>query len=103
MVLEGDEEREEGESWGVEWFPRRIMEGRAEELDARLETACVRGSTNTSAVSTTSLRVEPRVVGDWPGARGLNRLRACSAPESESSSESLSSEVSRSSIALWID
>ena len=44
--------QDEGESWGVEWFPRRMMDGRALELDARFEIACVRGSTNTRAVST---------------------------------------------------
>ena len=91
----------------MEWFPSRMMEGRALELEARFEMARVRGSTNTSATSTVSppgvRGWERKVVGDSPGGPGLNRLRAFSAPSKESSSsDSLSSEVSRSSIALWI-
>ena len=45
---------ETGESWGVEWFPRRMIEGRELELDARFEIAWVWGSTNTCAISTCS-------------------------------------------------
>ena len=55
------------------------MEGRALLLEARLEIASVRGSTNTSAVSSSA------------------------AGKEQSSSSSLSSDVSRSSIALGCD
>lgn len=85
-----------GDSCGVEWFPSRIIDGRELELDARFEIACVRGSTYTCAVSTGS------DAGERGGGGGLYRLRACSAPSSESSSSLLSSDVSRSSIAFAI-
>lgn len=56
------------------------MEGRALLLEARFDIASVRGSTNTSAVSSST-----------------------AGREQSSSSSSLSSDVSRSSIALGCD
>lgn len=97
-----------GENCGVEWLPRRMIDGRALELEARFEIACVRGSTNTSAVSTDSLRAV-RGCGDWASDEerggGWNWvLLALLSPSEERSpsSESLSSDVSRSSMAFWI-
>ena len=82
-----------------------MIDGRvlALELLTRFEcNARPKGTPEDSASLCERARDEASVEGDWPGVPGLNRLRAFSAPESESSSESLSSDVSRSSIALWI-
>ena len=96
----------------MEWLPKRMMDGRALELDARFEIACVRGSMNTSAVSTGSrravrVRAWDRAENDEDRAGGVKwdwlPLAFFSVSEGRSpSSESLSSEVSRSSIAFWI-